>query len=65
LGANEEVTEGTHGMGVGRIGEVGDRTSKGQAAGCKGQVLQRGLWQGKEPGIGQGVQGMRLVLTRS
>ena len=33
--------------------------------GCMGQVLQQGLWQGKEPRVGQEGQGTRLVLTRS
>ena len=52
-------------MGVDGIGEVGDRASEGKAAGCMGQVLQRGLWQGNEPGVGQGGRGTRLVLTSS
>ena len=30
-----------------------------------GQVLQRDLWQGNEPGVGRGGRGTRLVLTRS
>ena len=49
-------------MGVDGIGEVGDRLVKDKLLGCMGQVLQRGLWQGKEPGVGRGT---RLVLTRS
>ena len=55
LSAGEEVDEvagGAGGMGVDRIGEIGERASEGQAAGVMGQVLQRGLWQGKEPGVG-------------
>ena len=56
LSAGEEVDEvagRAGGMGVDGIGEVGDRASEGQAAGvCMGQVLQWGLWQEKEPGVG-------------
>ena len=37
-----------------RIGEVGNWASEGQAAGCMEQVLQKGLWQGKETEVGQG-----------
>ena len=62
LGASEEVDEvagGASGKGVDGIGEVDDRASEGQAAGVYGQVLQRDLWQGKEPGMGRGT---RLVL---
>ena len=43
LDAGEEVDEvagGANGMGVDRIGEVGERTSEGQALGCMEQVLQ-------------------------
>jgi hypothetical protein len=36
-------------MGVDGIGEVGDRASE-RLLGCMGQVLQQGLWQGKESG---------------
>ena len=28
--------------------------------GCIGQVLQRGLWQGKKPGVGRGGRGTRF-----
>ena len=35
---------------------------KDRLPGYKGQVLQQGLWQGKEPGVGRGT---RLVLMRS
>jgi hypothetical protein len=62
LGAGEEVDKvagGASGMGVDRIGEVGDWASEGQAAGVHGQDLQQGLWQGLEQGMGT-----RLVLTR-
>ena len=55
LDAGEEVDEvagGASGMGVDRIGEIGDRASEGQAA----RVLHWGLWQGKEPGMGCGGQ---------
>ena len=53
-------------MGVDGIGEVGDQASEGLAdRGYMGQVLQRGLWQGKEPGVGRGGWRTRLVLTRS
>ena len=45
-------------MGV--DGQVKDRL-----LGCMGHVLQWGLWQGKESGLGQGGRGTRLVLTRS
>jgi hypothetical protein len=68
LGAGEEVDEvsgGTSGKSVNRIGEVGDRASEEQAAGGMGQVLQQGLWQGNEPGVIQGGWGTRLVLKRS
>ena len=68
LGAGEEVDEvagRASGMGVDRIGEIGERASEGQAAGVMGQVLQRGLWQGNEPGVGRGGRGTRLVLTKS
>ena len=37
---------------------------KDRLLGCMGQVLQRGLWQGKEPGVGREGWGTRLVLTR-
>ena len=37
---------------VDRRGEIGDRANKGQAAGCMEQVLQKGLWQEKKPGVG-------------
>ena len=49
-------------MGVDRLvtGLVKDRL-----LGYMGQVLQQGLWQGKELGMAQGGQGTRLVLTRS
>ena len=40
----DEVAKGASGMGVVRIGEVGDRASEGQAAGIS-------LWQGKELGV--------------
>ena len=59
LGAGEEVDEvagGTSGMGVDRIGEVGDRTSKDRLLGCMGQVLPRGLWQEKELGVDEGYE---------
>ena len=39
---------GASGMGMDRTGEAGDRANKGQVAGCMEQVLQKGLWQGKE-----------------
>ena len=51
-------------MGVGRIGDVGDKASEGQAAGVYGAGFTVGLWQGKEPGVGQGGWGTRLVLTK-
>ena len=31
---------------------------KDRLLGCKGHVLQRGLWQGKEPGVGREGWGM-------
>ena len=49
----DEVAGGAGGMGVDGICEVGDRASEGQ-------VLQRGLWQGNEPGVGRGGWGTRL-----
>ena len=30
-----------------------------------GQVLQQGLWEGNDPGVGRGGWGTRLALTRS
>ena len=48
LGAGEEVDEvagGASGMGVDRIGEVGDQASE-KLLGCMGQVLQQDFWQG-------------------
>ena len=47
MGAGEEVefAEGTSGLGVDRIGDVGDRTSEGQAAGVYGTGFSSGLWQ--------------------
>ena len=41
-------------MSVDRIGEVGDWASEGQAAGVYGAGFTAGLWQRKEPGMGQG-----------
>ena len=38
---------------------------KDRLMGCMGQVLQRGLWQGREPGVGRGGRETRLVLSRS
>jgi hypothetical protein len=58
LGAGE-VPGGASGMIVDRIGEVGNWTLEGYAAGVYGQVLQR--VSGK---VGARV-GSRLVLTRS
>ena len=51
-------------MDVDRRGEIGDRANKGQAAGCMEQVLQKGLWKGKETEVGRGGEGTKLVLTR-
>ena len=42
------------GIFLGRIGEVGDRTSEGRLLGHMGQVLQRGLWQGRSQGWDEG-----------
>ena len=39
-----------YGMDCHRKGQVKDRL-----LGCMGQVLQRDLWQGREPWVGQGV----------
>ena len=52
VGAGEEVDEVAG--GAGGIDEVGDRVSERQLLGCMGQVLQWGLWQGKELGVGRG-----------
>ena len=44
LGASEEIDKnagGARGIGVNRIGEVGDRASEGHVAGVYSQVLQR------------------------
>jgi hypothetical protein len=38
---------------------------KHRLLGCMGQILQWGLWHGKEPEMRQGGRGTRLVLTRS
>ena len=59
------VAGGARGMDEDRIGEIGDRTSEGQAAGVYGAGFTVGLWGGKAPGVGQGGQRARLVLTRS
>ena len=61
LGAGKEVNEvarGGNGIGVTEL--VKDRL-----LGCMGQVLQQGLWQGNEPGVGREGRGTRLVLIRS
>ena len=50
LGADEEVDEvarGANGMGVDRIGEVGDWASEGQAAGVYGAGFTAGSLAGK------------------
>ena len=39
-------------MGADRVGEIGDRAREGRLLGYMGQVFQRGLWQGNEPGVG-------------
>ena len=46
LGAGEEVDEvagGASGMGVDKIGEVGERANEGKFAGVYGQVLQQDI----------------------
>jgi len=47
------------------IGEVGDRASEGPASGVYGAGFTVGLWKGKEPLVGRGAWGTRLVFTRS
>ena len=47
LGASVEVDEvagGARGMDAGRVGEVGDRASEGQAVGVYGSGFTVGLW---------------------
>ena len=48
-----------------KIGEVGDQASEGQAPGVYGAGFTAGPLAGKEPGVGRGGRGTRLVLTRS
>ena len=60
-----EFAERTRRHGLVGIGEMGDRANKGQVAGCMEQVLQKGLWQGKETEVVRGGEGTKLVLTRS
>ena len=62
LGAGEKAAGRASGMGVGRVDEVGDRASEGQAAGMYGADFTAGSLAGKEPGARRGT---RIVLTRS
>ena len=68
MGAGEDVDEvagGASVMGVDRIGGLVSGLVKDRLLVCMGQVLQWGLWQGKDPGMGRGGWEARLVLTRS
>jgi hypothetical protein len=70
LGAGEEVNEvvgGASGMGVDRIGEVGDRASEGQAAWeYGGLVLTSSRWRlGGWWKVTEGEQGRRLRVEES
>ena len=65
LGADEEVdevAEGSSGMGVERIGEIGDRASERQVAGMYGTGFTAMCLARKGA---RGGTGTRLVLTRS
>ena len=37
---------------------------KDRLLGCMGQVLQRVLWQGKEPGVGRGGTGYKVSIDK-
>ena len=37
---------------------------KDRLLGCMGQVLQRGLWQGNEPGVGRGGRGNKVSIDK-
>ena len=57
LGTGEKVDEvagGASGMGMYRIGEVGERLEQKRLLGCMRQIAQQVLWQGQEPGKGRG-----------
>ena len=68
VGAGEEVDEvagGASGMGVDRIGKVGDQASEGQGARVYGAGFRAGSLAGTGAGVGREGQGTRLVLTRN